>query len=174
MRRLILLRHSKAVPHTGQDDYERALTEGGREDADRIGQFIARKGLIPDLVIYSSAERTRETAEIVEESWPRRVKSLAENGLYEATRETILARVQSFPDTAAVAMVVGHNPGVAEIANLLAGGGDENDRLRMAAKFPTSAFAVLDFPGEKWADVEPRTGRLERFTAPADLALKRA
>ena len=71
-------------------------------------------------------------------------------------------------------MVVGHNPGVAEIANLLAGGGEEDDRLRMAGKFPTSAFAVLDFPVEKWAQVQPRMGRLERFTAPSDFALKRA
>ena len=174
MRRLILLRHSKAVPHTGRDDYERALTEGGRQDAERIGQFIARKGLIPDLAIYSSAERTRETAKIVEESWPRRVKSLAENGLYEATRETILAWVRRLPDKAAVAMIVGHNPGVADLANLLVDGGAEDDRLRMAGKFPTSAFAVIDIPVEKWADVEPRTGRLVRFTAPSDLALKRA
>jgi phosphohistidine phosphatase len=174
MRRLILLRHSKAVPHTGRHDYERALTEGGEEDADRIGQFIAREGLIPDLVIYSSAERTRETAKIVEGSWPRRVKTVAENGLYEATRETILARIRAFPDSAGVVMIVGHNPGVAELANLLAGGGEEDDRLRMAAKFPTSAFAMLDFPTEKWADVGPRMGRLERFAAPSDFALKRA
>ena len=174
MRRLILLRHSKAVPHTGRDDYGRALTEGGRADAERIGQFLARKNLIPDLVIYSSAERTKETAKIVGECWGRHVKSVAENGLYEATRETILARVQDLPDKAGAVMIVGHNPGVAEIANGLAGGGVEDDRLRMAAKFPTSAFAVIDFPVEKWADVQPRKGRLERFIAPSDFALKRA
>jgi phosphohistidine phosphatase len=174
MRRLILLRHSKAVPHTGRDDYGRALTGGGREDAERIGQFLARKNLIPDLVIYSSAERTRETAKIVAESFPHGVDSVAENGLYEATRETILARIQNLPDKAGAAMIVGHNPGVAEIANVLAGGGVEDDRLRMAAKFPTSAFAVIDFAVEKWADVEPRNGRLERFVAPSDFALKRA
>jgi phosphohistidine phosphatase len=174
MRRLILLRHSKAVPHTGRDDHGRALTEGGREDAERIGQFLARKGLIPDLVVYSSAERTRETAKIVAENWGRRVKNISENGLYEATRDAILARVQGLPDRAGAVMIVGHNPGIAEIANIFAGSGAEDDRLRMAGKFPTSAFAVIDFPVQKWADAAPRKGRLERFTAPSDFALKRA
>jgi phosphohistidine phosphatase len=168
------MRHSKAAPHTARDDYRRALTEGGRGDAERIGQCLARKGLIPDLVVYSSAERTRETAKIVVENWGRRVRSVAENGLYEATRDAILARVQGLPDEVGAVMIVGHNPGIAEIADVLAGGGAEYDRLRMAAKFPTSAFAVIDFPVEKWADVEPRKGRLERFTAPSEFALKRA
>jgi len=174
MRRLILLRHSKAVPHTGRDDFGRALTGGGREDADRTGQFLARKNLIPDLVVYSSAERTRQTAKIVGESWGRHVNSVAEDALYEATRDTIFARIQNLPDEASAVMIVGHNPGIAEIANLLAGGGADDDRLRMAAKFPTSGFAVIDFAVESWADVEPRKGRLERFVTPSDFALKRA
>ena len=94
MRRLLLLRHAKAAPSDGVEDYDRALTERGREDARRMGDLIAARGLVPDLLIYSSAERTRETAEIVAGNWPRKVKSVAENGLYEASRQFMLTKVR--------------------------------------------------------------------------------
>ena len=111
MRRLLLLRHAKAAPPAGGDDHERALTDRGREDGRRIGDLIAARGLVPDLLIYSSAERTRETAEIVATNWPKRVKSVAEDGLYEASRQFMLLKIRTAPDRAGVVMIVGHNPG---------------------------------------------------------------
>ncbi len=80
MRRLLLLRHAKAIPSTGRNDYDRALIERGRRDAAQIGAFVAETGMIPDLVIYSGAERARETAAIVLKAWPRRVEARAEAG----------------------------------------------------------------------------------------------
>ena len=168
MRRLLILRHSKAAPSAGHDDYERSLTESGRDDARRVGEWIAMHGLIPDLVIYSSAERTRQTAEIAAAAWPEPVTSRAENALYEATRHFILMLARGAPESAGAVMIVGHNPGMSDIANQLVGGGMESDRLRMAAKFPTSALAVLDFPIERWTDVSPRSGRLAAFVTRGD------
>lgn len=174
MKRLLLLRHSKAVPGSGRDDFERGLTSGGQDDARHIGKLIAERGLVPDLVVYSSARRTRETAELVAADWPHKVKSIAENGLYEATRQLILMLLRSLPEHARSAMIVGHNPGIAEIANQLTGSGDEDDRVRMASKYPTSGLAVLEFSDDGWAGIQPRAGRLLRFVAPVDLGLRRA
>jgi phosphohistidine phosphatase len=174
MRRLLLLRHAKAEASAGGEDFERALTERGRDDARRIGDLIAARGLVPDLVIYSSAERTRETAEIVAASWPKRVRSVAEDGLYEASRQFVMLKVRNAPDRVGVAMIVGHNPAIGDLANLLTAPAAKEDRARMAASFPTCGLAVLDFSTEHWANVTPHAGRLVRFVTPADLELRRA
>ena len=174
MRRLLLLRHAKAAPPAGGDDHERALTDRGREDGRRIGDLIAAKGLVPDLLIYSSAERTRETAEIVATNWPKRVKSVAEDGLYEASRQFILLKIRTAPDRAGVVMIVGHNPAIGELANQLTAAGPKDDRTRMAGAFPTCGLAVLDFSTEHWANITPHAARLVRFVTPADLELRRA
>jgi phosphohistidine phosphatase len=168
MRRLLLLRHAKAAPAGGDDDYARALTERGREDARRIGDMIGARGLVPDIMIYSSAERTRETAEIVAANWPRRVESVADHGLYEATRHFLLERARAAPDRAGVVMIVGHNPGIGELAALLVGGGAEPDRKRMGGAFPTSGLAVLDFDRPSWSEIAPHSARLVRFVAASD------
>jgi phosphohistidine phosphatase len=165
----MLLRHAKAVPATGRHDYERALIERGRRDAAAIGAYVGEIGLIPDLVIYSDAARTRETASIVMAGWPRRIEARAEPGLYEATRPALQAIVRALPDAAPSVMLVGHNPGVADLANHLAGDGAKSDMLRMASKFPTSGLAVLEFDVNRWRDAAPGAARLTRFATPDDV-----
>jgi phosphohistidine phosphatase len=174
MRRLLLLRHAKAASSAAVEDYKRALTEQGRDDARRIGDLIAARGLVPDLLIYSSAERTRETAEIVAANWPKRIKSIAERGLYEASRQFVMLKVRNAPDRASVAMIVGHNPAIGELANHLTAAGAREDRTRMAGSFPTCGLAVLDFSADHWANVTPHAARLVRFVTPADLEARRA
>ncbi len=73
MRRLFLIRHAKAEPSVGRDDYERALTERGRDDARRVAEVLAARDMLPDILIHSGALRTKQTAEIFASEWPRRV-----------------------------------------------------------------------------------------------------
>jgi phosphohistidine phosphatase len=169
MRRLLLLRHAKAIPATGHNDYERALIERGRRDAGAIGALVAEIGLIPDLVIHSGAERTRETAAIAMKAWPRRIEARAEPGLYGATRPALLAIVRALPDAAASVMLVGHNPGLADLANHLVGDGAKSDIARMAAKFPTAGLAALEFDVKRWRDAAPGAAQLTRFATPDDV-----
>ena len=172
MRRLLLLRHAKAVPSTGRNDYDRALIERGRRDAAGIGAFVAETGMIPDLMIYSSAARAHETAAMVLKAWPRRVEARAEAGLYEATRDAIQQIVRALPDTAPSVMLVGHNPGLGDLANHLAGGGAKSDAPRMAGKFPTAGLAVFEFDVERWRDVASGAARLTRFATPDELSVR--
>ncbi len=91
-----------------------------------------------------------------------------ENALYEATRFLILGRLRDIPASASALLVVGHNPGMADVANLLTGEGASADRLRLASKFPTCALAVIAFDRPDWSELAPRTGRLEAFITPHD------
>jgi phosphohistidine phosphatase len=168
VRRLLLLRHAKAVPATGRDDHERALLERGRRDAERIGAFVAAISMIPDLMIDSGAVRTRETATLVSEAWPQPVEARAEPGLYEASRHVLQHIVRALPDAARDVMLVAHNPGLADLANHLVGKGARDEMLRMAGKFPTAGLAILEFEIEHWRDLEPGSGLLARFVTPDD------
>ena len=169
MRRLLLLRHAKAAPLARDDDFDRALTESGRADARRIGEWLAGHDLVPDRCLYSGATRTRETFEIAARAWPREVEAVAENALYEATRFLIMGLLRELPARARAHLVVGHNPGMADIANLLSGEGGATERLRLAAKFPTGALAVIAFDRPDWSDLTAGAGRLEKFLTPGDI-----
>jgi phosphohistidine phosphatase len=169
MRRLLLLRHARAVPLSREDDFDRVLTESGRDDARRLAAFMADAGLEPDRAIYSGAARTRETYEIVSAEWRHPVEAQAENALYEATRFLILGLLREIPASAHAPLIIGHNPGMADVANLLTGEGVSAERLRLAAKFPTCALAVIAFDRPDWSELAPRSGRLEKFVTPHDL-----
>jgi phosphohistidine phosphatase len=169
MRRLLLLRHAKAVPQSCEDDFGRVLTESGRNDARRIGEWMAGENLIPDRALYSGAARARETYEIVAKALPGAREAVEQNALYEATRFLIVGLLRELPASARSHLVVGHNPGMADVAHLLTGEGAASERLRLAAKFPTAGLAVIAFDRPDWSDLGPRTGRLERFVAPGDL-----
>ena len=169
MRRLLLLRHAKAVPPTLEDDYDRELTERGREDARRLGEFIAHADFVPDRAIFSGAARTRETCEIVAAALPRPIETVVENALYDATRFLILGLLRELPASARAHLVVGHNPGIGDVANLLSGEGPALERLRLASKFPPSALAVIAFDRPDWSELAPGAGRLEKFVTPHDL-----
>ncbi len=97
---------------------------------------------------------------------------LNEHSLYDATRAMILKLARALPDDAGVAMIVGHNPGIGDLANHLAGAGVEADRQRMAAKYPTSALAILDFPVARWEDMSLGAARLAAFLTPAEASVE--
>lgn len=169
MRRLILLRHAKAVPHGAAPDPDRALADRGRGDAKRMGAYLAEHHLIPDLVALSPSLRTRETWDIVSRELPERPPVRIEPRIYEASERMLLSLARQTPDNVHTLVSVGHNPGFAELAHALAGYGDRYALARMSQKFPTCSLVVLDFDVDSWSDIDHRTGRLDRFITPANL-----
>lgn len=168
MRRLILLRHAKSDRPPGVEDLDRPLNPRGRQAAPRMGVYIADAGLRPDHVLVSPSRRTLETWDAV------RVPLDGNPGetvaaLYEAGAAQILDVVRGAPDNAGTLLVVGHNPGLQDFATEVVGSGSKADRRRLATQFPTAALAVIDFEGERWADIAWSGGRLERFVRPKDL-----
>ncbi len=169
MRRLFLIRHAKAEPAIGQDDYERALTERGRADARRVAAALAARGLLPDVLIHSGALRTKQTAEIFAAQWPRRVRLEDELGLYDATRAMLFERTRALSDRTGSVGLVGHNPGIAEIAMIFAGAGADAELRRIGVKYPTCAVAVIDFPIDRWDAIDRKAGALKLYLTPGEL-----
>jgi phosphohistidine phosphatase len=170
MRRLMLLRHAKTETDAPSGrDVDRRLDHRGRSDAAEIGSFIGRHPPFPDTVLVSHAVRAHQTWEIAWEAMEDRVPApqveiLPE--LYGADaaqlRQTI--REQSAADPKRL-MLVGHNPGMHELALALAGSGDAG-RKALADNLPTSGLAVFDFAIDDWGDVAFRRGRLVLFVTP--------
>jgi phosphohistidine phosphatase len=169
MLRLLLLRHSKAVPHAGKGDHERALTERGRSDASRTGSYIAGQKFTLDAAIHSGAQRTRETLAIVLTRLRPGIDVAVEPGLYEGASTAFLNAVRSVRDEAVSVLIVGHNPTIADMACRFIRAGEADDMARMAVKFPTSALATLDFDVAHWRDVTERAARLVDFVTPRSL-----
>jgi phosphohistidine phosphatase len=169
MRRLFLIRHAKAEPSVGREDYGRRLTDRGRADARRIGAALAARRMLPDVLIHSGAARAKETAEIMAGEWPRRVEVMEEAGLYDASEATLFRRTRALPDERRRVGLVGHNPGLGELATALAGSGAHSEVRRLAAKYPTGAVAALDFSVHRWEDVERNSGMLALYLTPAEL-----
>ena len=175
MRRLLLLRHAKTEHDapSGQDQ-DRRLDDRGRLDAAAIGGWIVRHLSVPDLVLVSTAVRAQQTWEIVRQAMqdaaradaaPPKVESLDE--LYAADPAQILQIVR-MAETAGPQqlMVIGHNPGMHELALALAGSGDAAAKKALEDNLPTTGLAVLDFAIEDWNEVAFRRGTLVRFTSP--------
>ena len=171
MRRLMLLRHSKTENDAPSGrDQDRRLDKRGRTEAAEIGGWIGRHPPFPDSVLVSSAIRAHQTWEIaweaMKDSVPEpRVELLPE--LYGADPSQLLQAVRdaSAADPQRL-MLVGHNPGMHELALALAGSGDAAGRKALADNLPTSGLAVLDFAIDDWADVAFRRGRLVQFVSP--------
>lgn len=133
-----------------------------------MDQLLGRHGWRPDLVLCSSARRTRETFAAL--------PSLAgadvafERGLYEAGHEPLLDRLRALPAAAGSAMVIGHNPGLERLTWLLVGHGAEGPaHAALRRKFPTAAMAVLECAAEHWAQLAPESCRLIDFIRPGDV-----
>ena len=170
MRRLMLLRHAKSDwTRPGTRDHERALAPRGREAAPRIGGYMARHGLTPDLVVCSTATRTRETWDLVAPAFAAAPPATFEDRLYEASPDALIEVVKETTDSAHALMLVGHNPGLHNLAQRLIASGDIEARQRLSEKFPTGALAVIDFAIDDWRKLHPRSGRLDRFVVPRAL-----
>jgi phosphohistidine phosphatase len=169
MRRLFLIRHAKAEPSVGRGDYERKLTERGRHDAKRIAAALAARRVLPELLIHSGAARAKQTAEIFASEWGRDVKLKEDVGLYDASLATLLARTRALSHEHKRVGLVGHNPGLGELATALTGSGAEPEVRRLATKYPTGAVVVLDFSIKRWEEVEPNSAMLALYLTPAEL-----
>jgi phosphohistidine phosphatase len=171
MRRLLLLRHAKAERlQPGGHDPDRVLAARGRGDAKTLGTYLARHAFIPDRVMVSTAARTRKTWTLLAAAMGLAPPVSFEERLYDASPKTILQAIKATGPDAGTLMVIGHNPGLQELAAMLVASGDLEARERLGRAFPTSALAVISFAAEDWNGVHPRGGRLEHFVTPGWLA----
>lgn len=164
--RLLLLRHAKSAWPEGVDDHDRPLGGRGLKAAPLMGQYMARKGLVPDLALVSTARRTQESWALVGAELPDDIERRDVEEIYEAAAERIAAVIRGVDAAVRTLLVVGHNPGLQELAIDLVSDGERLADVR--EKFPTGALAVIDF-AVAWRDVTVGSGVLERFVVPRSL-----
>jgi phosphohistidine phosphatase len=157
---LVLMRHAKSDYPEETPDHERPLADRGRRDAPRMGAWLRDSGYLPDLVLCSTAERTRQTWDLVAAELPATPAVTYEPRLYGVSTFGMLMLVREVPEGAATAMLVGHNPATGELAAALA-----DDQ---ATRFPTASIAVLRLPGP-WAAVTPGEATRLALVSPRDL-----
>ena len=170
MRRLLLFRHAKAEgSEPGMQDRARVLTERGRKDAAKIGAYMAGHALNPDRVVVSPAARAQETWKIAAAAFRPAPAAMTVDQLYDATQHAIFAVIKDAPAAAHTLLVVGHNPGLHEVALMLIASGDIDTRERLREKLPTAGLVIIDFAFDAWGKLHPQSGRLERFVSPRSL-----
>lgn len=144
MKSLIVLRHAKSSWKAADlADHERPLNRRGQRDAPRVGRRLRERGLLPEVVLCSTATRARSTLALALEAADWNCEQRFSPALYTACAADIVALVRELPARVASALVVGHNPTLEELVRELTG---------QEVELPTAALARLDWPGADWRD----------------------
>jgi phosphohistidine phosphatase len=169
MKSLTLLRHAKS----GWDDpvtrdFERPLNPRGRRAARIVGAEMKARGLAFELVLASPARRVVETLDEIADGYGA-IERRYDERLYLAAAATLLDIVRHAPDDVGRLLLVGHNPGLEELALRLARRDGDALRGEVEIKYPTGTVAEIELPVEHWMDVKQGAGRIVRFIRPRDL-----
>ncbi len=167
--RLILMRHAKSAWPEGVADFDRPLAPRGQEAAPLMGRWLAGQGITPDLVLVSSARRTRETWALVAPGFPALDVEFTP-AIYGATASALLELLHDFGGKLGTLMLVGHNPGMEELAFGLSNPetSDRDALRRLSQKYPTAGIAILE-QDSGWKDVAPGSMRLVTYITPRAL-----
>jgi phosphohistidine phosphatase len=161
-RVIVMMRHASAV-QVGPTDLERELSAEGHADAGAAGTWLAGRRIVPDSALVSAATRTRQTWAAMAAAAGWALEATFDRGLYSAGPETALDLMRATPEDARSLLVIGHNPTIATLAQLLdGGGGDEEAANEMATGYPAGALAVMAYDG-KWADLDAELARVTAF-----------
>lgn len=162
MKTLLLMRHAKSSwKESKLDDKERPLNKRGRSDAPMMGQILIDRELIPQRILSSSALRARQTAEVVKESAGYQGDVTYLDQLYMAEAEGYIAVLRELPDEVERVMLIGHNPGLETLLQILSGS---------IESLPTAVLAHLVLPIDQWSQLTPETqGELVDIWRPKQL-----
>jgi phosphohistidine phosphatase len=168
MKKLILMRHAKAARH-GDDDTDegRPLHRKGIAALNKVGAYLQAESLRPNLIVHSNAKRTTETAFGLCDHLDPQPMALGFDALYLAASSQILNVIHGTESTINCLMVVGHNPGIADLALDLNDGANSDISLMQLRTFPTSAVAVFQLDIERWSAA--RSGYLSHYIQAGDL-----
>ena len=160
MKRVIIVRHAKTIQHGYDQDYDRTLTDRGRDDAERISLEMVRSGILPDLILSSPAVRTTQTTRIFADTFGYPTGNVRyEKKLYSGMlTTTFLKMLQEIDDSHSTVMVVGHNPTVYNYLDMLLPG--------FSLDVPTCSTVVIEFDIDLWADLIPHSGLMSQRWIP--------
>jgi phosphohistidine phosphatase len=160
VKTLLLLRHAKSSwDDSSLSDFERPLNPRGTKTAPFIGEVLSEKGWQPDVIFSSPAERAKQTATLVKEAGHLTANIEFNDKIYEASQFQLLDALKSAETQAATLLLVGHNPGMEGLLNLLTG---------EMQSIPTSGLLRITLNIDSWAEINAGCGRLEDFIKPKE------
>ena len=161
-RSVLVMRHAKAEsPETDTKDHDRRLTDRGRRDSGRIGRLLREEGLLPDLIITSTATRARETAEALAAAGGYAGDMQRKRALYLAGSDACIRILSALEASHLRVLVIAHNPGVEALVQLLTGA---------STTMPTAALVEIALPIQSWRELNERTrGDVRGVWRPRDL-----
>ena len=168
MKTVHLLRHAKSSwKDPTLNDHERALSKRGRAAAKAMAKHLEREKMAPDVVLCSTAVRAKETLDPIAKRL-RPAKVVFEAGVYEGAQRKLWKYLLAVPEPVQTVLMIGHNPGLRDLASELADAGSLNQLPSSEGKFPTGALASFSFDG-MWKDLQPHSAHLISFVAPRQL-----
>jgi phosphohistidine phosphatase len=165
---LILMRHGEARDTTsGNSDIERALTPKGEEQARAQGQALVQKNIKPDIILCSSALRTRQTADILVQAWQGAEPPIEHRtDMYQATPAEILRMIRVQDSAKSTVMVIGHNPTIHQLAMNFCAPGEYSKQPKLGKGYPPAAMALFEFNLRALAEIGEGRGILIDFITP--------
>jgi phosphohistidine phosphatase len=168
VKHLWLLRHAKSSwDDPSLPDTDRPLAPRGRRAAELLAAHLAGSDVRPSVVLCSSSLRTRETLAAILPALGDALEVRIERALYGAGAAELLQRLRQVSNRASSVMLIGHNPGIQDLALGLASSGPALASLH--EKFPTGALATVDVEVERWRDVDNRTAVATNLVTPRSL-----
>lgn len=158
MKYLYLFRHADTLPAAaGQADHDRILSETGQEECARIGHFLKEEKLKPQLIICSTAIRTRTTLGLVAKASEQTFTTEFQPSLYLASPGEIFHQLNAVSRDIDSVMIVGHNPGLQQCCMTLASSGDKEGIDLIGKQFPPASLALLRLDIVDWHMLNPHT-----------------
>lgn len=162
LRELMLLRHAKSDwKEADFEDIERPLSDRGKKNAAKLGKWLKSQNLMPDLILVSPAVRAQQTLKRICNECPS--TAITVESLYLADASELQKVLADAPHAERI-MLIGHNPGLEALYNLLI---SENESSHIQL-FPTCAMAHLIMPND-WKSIEPGDGKVQQFITPRDI-----
>jgi len=171
VKTILLLRHAKSDwGKAGVKDHARPLNRRGEQAAEAMAAYIGKHCPRPDLILCSTALRTRQTlAPLVHRLAPPAPPIAFEDDLYLASEDTLLERLRALPEDKSIVLLIGHNDGIGALAAALAGRGAPKALDALREKYPTGALAILRPTAGPWCDLAPGAAELLAFVRPREL-----
>lgn len=164
------MRHAQAdAPPRGGSDRDRPLSDSGRRDAEALARKIGQENWRPGKIICSPARRTRETLTPIEALWPG-IALEAPQHLYLASTGDLYELVKRQDDETQSLMLIGHNPGLHGLAQLLCGQGEPAAVMGLMTGFQPGSLAIVEFDAERWYDLMPGGGYLAHLLVGKEFA----
>ncbi len=166
-KRIFALRHAMASSDFTDRDINRELTPQGIEDAHKLGETMAKRGYVPDVILCSPARRTKQTLEAVQKAFDD-TKTIMPEILYTGSTGDYLHEIQQVSDAHKNILIIAHNPSIYELVILIAAQGEDSVFQKLSQGYAPATLSVIHCACDQWSDIQPAVNELKAMLVTRD------